>query len=113
MKLMPASRAVSMIATHSSWSRLPNAPNIIAPRQRVLTSTPVPPSLRNFTVGLPSVASAHIRPGWADMRETLSGRSADRTLHLQLDQPTPLDRVLHRQCAGDRLDEPVDDHPHG
>src|SRR5688572_12045923 len=39
-------------------------------------------------------------------------RSADRTLHLQLDQPAPLHRVLHGQRAGDGLDEAVDDHAH-
>src|ERR687897_293435 len=36
--------------------------------------------------------------------------SANRALHLELDQAGPLDRVLHRQLLGDRLDEPVDDH---
>src|SRR6185369_14677046 len=39
--------------------------------------------------------------------------SADRALHLQLDQAVQLDRVLHRQLFGDRLDEPVDDHLRG
>ncbi len=33
------------------------------------------------------------------------GCSANRALHLQLDQPVELDRVLHRQLLGDRLDE--------
>src|SRR5947209_7805284 len=42
-----------------------------------------------------------------------AARLADRTLHLQLDETRPLDRVLHRQGAGDRLDEAVDDHAHG
>src|SRR5919201_4718265 len=35
--------------------------------------------------------------------------SANRTLHLQLDQAVHLDRVLHRQLLDDRLDEAVDD----
>ena len=35
-----------MILTESSWSRLPHAPNIIVPRQSVLTLTPVRPSVR-------------------------------------------------------------------
>src|SRR5215470_12002378 len=39
--------------------------------------------------------------------------SANRALHLQLDQPVELDRVLHRQLLGDRLDEAVDDHLRG
>src|SRR5436190_4182649 len=36
--------------------------------------------------------------------------SANRALHLQLDQAVHLDRVLHRQLLRDRLDEAVDDH---
>ena len=35
--------------------------------------------------------------------------SANRALHLQLDQAVHLDRVLHRQLLDDRLDEAVDD----
>ena len=44
MKLIPASSARWMIATLSSWSGLPQAPNIIAPRHSGLTLTPVLPS---------------------------------------------------------------------
>src|SRR5437764_849190 len=36
--------------------------------------------------------------------------SANRALHLQLDQAVELDGVLHRKLLGDRLDEAVDDH---
>src|SRR3954470_9178466 len=43
MKLMPASSARWMIRIESSWSVLPQAPNIIAPRQSGLTCTPVRP----------------------------------------------------------------------
>ena len=46
MKLMPASSARWMIRTESSWSGLPQAPNIIAPRQSGLTFTPVVPRTR-------------------------------------------------------------------
>ena len=46
MKLMPASSAAWMIATDSSWSGLPQAPNIMAPRHSGLTLTPVRPKLR-------------------------------------------------------------------
>src|SRR5258706_3399384 len=46
MKLMPESSAAWMIRTDSSWSVLPHSPNIIAPRQRGLTLTPVVPSAR-------------------------------------------------------------------
>src|ERR687888_1085972 len=35
--------------------------------------------------------------------------SANRALHLQLDQPVHLHGVLHRQLLDDRLDESVDD----
>ena len=37
MKLMPASSAWWMIRIESSWSVLPQAPNIIAPRHSGLT----------------------------------------------------------------------------
>src|SRR4029450_1271284 len=50
MKLIPASRARWMIAMDSSWSGLPQAPNIMAPRQRGLTWTPVRPSGRSCMV---------------------------------------------------------------
>src|SRR5438105_9927075 len=46
MKLMPASRAAWTIDTQSSWSWLPQGPNIIAPRHSGLTLTPVRPSVR-------------------------------------------------------------------
>src|SRR3954468_8028125 len=46
MKLMPASRAAWMMRIDSSWSGSPQAPNIIAPRQSLLTETPVRPSGR-------------------------------------------------------------------
>src|SRR5215470_14307885 len=50
MKLMPASSARWMIAIESSWSVLPQPPNIMAPRQRGLTCTPVRPSGRSCMV---------------------------------------------------------------
>src|SRR6478609_2836546 len=49
MKLIPASRAVWMMRIDSSWSLLPQAPNIMAPRHSWLTETPVRPSRRWFT----------------------------------------------------------------
>src|SRR3974390_1343867 len=45
-KLMPASSAAWMIRMLSSWSVLPNDPNIIAPRHRGLTLMPVRPRVR-------------------------------------------------------------------
>jgi hypothetical protein len=49
-KLIPASRALWMIRIESSWSGLPMAPNIMAPRQYGLTLMPVRPSVRYFMV---------------------------------------------------------------
>src|SRR3954468_4132790 len=43
MKLIPASSARWMMRIESLWSVLPQAPNIIAPRQSGLTCTPVRP----------------------------------------------------------------------
>jgi hypothetical protein len=45
-KLIPASRARWMMRIESSWSVLPQAPNIIVPRQSSETWTPVRPSGR-------------------------------------------------------------------
>src|SRR5918996_4859209 len=70
MKLMPASRALWMIRSHSPTSVLPQSPNIIAPRQCVLTLTPVRPSVRNsidvpplWSKGEPSPAGEQARGG--------------------------------------------------
>src|SRR4051794_5268447 len=46
MKLTPASSAAWMMRIESSWSGLPQAPNIMAPRQSGLTRTPVLPRVR-------------------------------------------------------------------
>src|SRR3954451_3384793 len=46
MKLIPASSARWMIRIDSSWSWLPQSPNIMAPRQSGLTCTPVRASVR-------------------------------------------------------------------
>jgi hypothetical protein len=53
MKLIPASSALWMILIASSWSGLPNAPNIIAPRHSWLTETPVRPRGRYSMMKLP------------------------------------------------------------
>src|SRR5438128_7982010 len=45
-KLMPASRAACTMRMQSSWSGLPHAPNIMAPRHHSLTLTPVVPKVR-------------------------------------------------------------------
>src|ERR1700761_4124067 len=62
MKWMPASSAAWMSATDSSWSGLPQAPNIIAPRQRGLTFTPVVPSVRYSIQGTYPALEVEQRP---------------------------------------------------
>src|SRR5689334_8149238 len=61
MKLMPASMASWMMATESSWSGFPQAPNIMAPRQSGLTLRPVRPSVRYFMGRAPLVRSGVLR----------------------------------------------------
>src|SRR4051794_6227864 len=51
MKLTPASRARWMMRMDSSWSWLPQSPNIMAPRQSGLTYMPVRPSVRCSIAG--------------------------------------------------------------
>src|SRR6478736_4267167 len=46
MKFRPASSALWMIRIDSSWSLLPQSPNIMAPRQSGLTYVPVRPRVR-------------------------------------------------------------------
>src|SRR5437764_534828 len=42
-----------------------------------------------------------------------TGALANRSFHLELDQPVHLHRVLHRELLGDRLDEAIHDHLRG
>ena len=51
MKLMPESSAWWIMRIDSSWSAVPQAPNIMAPRHKGLTFTPVRPSVR-YSIGL-------------------------------------------------------------
>src|SRR5918997_3155962 len=69
MKLTPASIAVRMTATESSWSGFPQLPNIIVPRQSGLTLRPVRPSVRYFIAILRSGASARIMAEPAELRQ--------------------------------------------
>src|SRR3954451_11464973 len=65
MKLIPASSARWIVRIPSSWSGVPQAPNIIAPRHSGLTWTPVRPSSRYsidlslVTVGAVSATNLH------------------------------------------------------
>ena len=61
MKLIPASSAWWMILVASSWSELPNAPNIIAPRHIWLTEMPVRPRGRYSMMKLLAVAASQSR----------------------------------------------------
>src|SRR3954447_21730112 len=54
--------------------------------------------------------NSHPLTFWSGRGGSARTCSANRALHLELDQPVELDRVLHRQLFGDRLDEAVDDH---
>src|SRR6266545_8417285 len=59
-KLIPPSRAWWIIRTHSAWSVFPQGPNIIAPRQWVLTFTPVRPRVRySMASALPQILLQH------------------------------------------------------
>src|SRR4051794_12277992 len=75
MKLMPASSARWMILIESSWSVLPHAPNIIAPRHSGLTCTPVRPSER-ISMGCHST-----RPDVPALDEAHAGARARRRHH--------------------------------
>src|SRR5947209_6745642 len=79
MKLIPASSARWIMRTLSSWSGLPHAPNIIAPRQRGLTCTPVRPSARS------SIARAYPAAAFSNRHSRSSNPCA---LHRNLRAPT-------------------------
>src|SRR3954453_6762531 len=79
MKLIPASSAAWMIRIDSSWSGLPQAPNIIAPRQKPLTWTPVRPRGRK--------SMAAVFPG----RGLVTGGSCS----------CPIERGTARRCGVD------------
>src|ERR1700691_2455895 len=59
---MPESSALWMILIESSWSGLPQPPNIMAPRQRGLTLRPVRPRVRS-SICSPYVETLHDAPG--------------------------------------------------
>src|SRR3954464_2412505 len=101
MKLMPPSSAAWMMRIDSSWSLLPQSPNIIAPRQSGLTLTPVLPRLRSCMAphlvdgreaGLEAVASrAQVKPPDAG---ALRSRQAGRLVEVVVEPPRPLAQRL-------------------
>lgn len=76
-KLMPASSALWMIRTDSSWSGFPMAPNIIAPRQYGLTLMPVRPSVRYFM----KLLALWLTPGAGTKLKNGTTFSTDNTEH--------------------------------
>src|SRR6188472_3835950 len=77
MKLMPASRAAWITAIDSSWSGLPHWPNIMAPRHRRLTCTPVRPNARYLIVASsarrPRVTPGPVHPTLQNAQDRVDG----------------------------------------
>src|SRR3954454_22455252 len=80
-KLMPASSARWMMRIESVWSVLPQAPNIIVPRQSFETWTPVRPRGR-YSMGPPVVGGlagagrlGRRRPAGEQVERLLRGRA--------------------------------------
>src|SRR4051794_23429487 len=77
MKLIPASSARWMMRIESSWSGLPQSPNIMAPRQSGLTRTPVRPrERRSMLPTLDDRRGAPASAAGAQTRVRLDGRVA-------------------------------------
>src|SRR5690242_5519815 len=77
---MPASSAAWIVRIPSSWSGLPHAPNIIAPRQRGLTCTPVWPSSRvsmSRTIDKVDHVASRVIQTETDLRELIGGSPTD------------------------------------
>src|SRR6185436_5146714 len=66
----------------------------------------------SFSAAARRRCTSHSGPPSARAASTVkcSTALADSAFHVELDQTRQLDRVLHRQRLGDRLDEAVDDH---
>src|SRR3954453_9233249 len=80
MKFTPASSAALMMAALSSWSGLPQAPNIMAPRHSGLTFTPVRPKVRYFTCVLPHPVDLPGHPSAQDVQRSPTSRSGRAVL---------------------------------
>src|ERR1700694_3019152 len=77
-RLMPASRAVWIMRTDSSWSVLPMAPKFIAPSANSLTEMPVPPRFLRF-IGDGPFRREPAQHGSARAREDRPYRGSGRT----------------------------------
>src|SRR6266571_6095225 len=103
---MPASIAACMTRIPSARSRLPHVPNIMVPRQCVLTLTPVVPSVR-YSISapfdatgnapfLPGAPAAHDDPGHAQ-RSLRAAHAAE--------PPATKDRRDRARAIGAHLDQ--------
>src|SRR5581483_216899 len=101
-----------MIATQSSWSRLPKAPNIIAPRHSVLTFTPVVPSVRYFIAAEATRGGAAMAPGSPPAQRLGGpGRSPDRHRPNEPTRPSSDDPVAGRARITPSQSDPEPDKP--
>src|SRR5262249_44620874 len=103
-KLMPASKAACMIFTQSSWSGLPHAPNIIAPRQSGLTWTPVRPSVRISMRGTlraaPTPGAVGRPPGQPVERDRVDGSGRGRVAVLRVLRDQRVARPVRARITG-------------
>src|SRR3954452_20670243 len=100
-----ASKSSSGTVSSASAGAAPKRPRSKAPRS--VNSHPVVPLKRGRSS--PSLKEAARSRRAASHSGSCNTTSANGALHLQLDQPVHLDRVLHRELLDDRLDEAVDD----
>src|SRR3954463_8235994 len=87
---MPAARAVWMMRTQSAWSRLPQAPGIMAPRQYCDTDTPVRPRIR--------CSMGPVCP--SDATEAARRRPRHQTKFVRLRRPHPTGLQTLRALGG-------------
>src|SRR3954452_2776230 len=100
-----ASKSSSGTVSSASAGAAPKRPRSKAPRS--VNSHPVVPLKRGRSS--PSLKEAARSRRAASHSGWCNTTSANGALHLQLDQPVHLDRVLHRELLDDRLDEAVDE----
>src|SRR5437868_1998877 len=96
MKLMPPSRAAWTTRTQSSWSRFPQAPNIMAPRQYRLTWIPVVPRVVRsmYVEATHSCTAVIVDRGTITVAEREHRRSSRRSQNLEYAGAGPRDDLL-------------------
>src|SRR6185503_5833584 len=104
-------KGVASAKAHASLRRRARNAGSPSRAERAATSSAL---MAPSAIGSSSRAGSRISAGFTCSLRSSKGpcpaASADRTLHLKLDQPVHLDGVLHRQLLRDGLDEPVHDH---